>query len=46
MLKDWLTDLNEMEKDVPHRPGKLYRFKKGSKLCNTPGKSSSRKALV
>ena len=23
-IKDWLTDLNEMEIDVPHRPGKLY----------------------
>ena len=47
MLKDWLTDLNEMEKDVPHRPGKLYRFKNGSnKLCSTPGKSGSRKALA
>lgn len=23
---DLLTDLNEMEKDVPHRPGKLYQF--------------------
>ena len=21
-----LTDLNEMEQDVPHRPGKLYKF--------------------
>jgi 8-oxo-dGTP diphosphatase len=23
---DFLIDLNEMEEDVPHRPGKLYRF--------------------
>jgi 8-oxo-dGTP diphosphatase len=23
---DLLVDLNEMEQDVPHRPGKLYRF--------------------
>lgn len=23
---EWLTDLNEFEKDVPHRPGKLYEF--------------------
>jgi 8-oxo-dGTP diphosphatase len=23
---DLLTDLNEMEQDVPHRPGKLYTF--------------------
>ncbi|MBD0284005.1 MAG: NUDIX hydrolase [Flavisolibacter sp.] len=27
MLKDWLVDLNEMEEDVPHRPGKLYKLK-------------------
>lgn len=26
-LKDWLIDLNEMEEDVPHRPGKLYKLK-------------------
>jgi 8-oxo-dGTP diphosphatase len=26
-LKDWLVDLNEMEEDVPHRPGKLYTLK-------------------
>jgi 8-oxo-dGTP diphosphatase len=26
-LKDWLVDLNEMETDVPHRPGKLYKAK-------------------
>jgi 8-oxo-dGTP diphosphatase len=25
MLKDWMTDLKEMETDVPHRPGKLYK---------------------
>jgi 8-oxo-dGTP diphosphatase len=33
-IKDWLTDLNQMEIDVPHRPGKLYslnpRFKEKS----------------
>lgn len=39
MLKDWLQDLNEMEEDVPHRPGKLYTFKKG--LKKTRGKISS-----
>jgi 8-oxo-dGTP diphosphatase len=26
-IKDWLLDLNEMEDDVRHRPGKLYGFK-------------------
>jgi ADP-ribose pyrophosphatase YjhB (NUDIX family) len=25
--KNWLIDLNEMEMDVPHRPGKLYKAK-------------------
>lgn len=26
-LKNWLDDLDEMEADVPHRPGKLYKLK-------------------
>lgn len=26
MLKNWLVDLNQMEEDVPHRPGKLYKL--------------------
>lgn len=26
-LKNWLEDLNEMENDVPHRPGKLYTLR-------------------
>lgn len=26
-IKEWLVDINEMETDVPHRPGKLYRLK-------------------
>jgi len=26
-IKDWLVDINEMENDVPHRPGKLYKLK-------------------
>ena len=25
-LMDWLVDVNELEQDVPHRPGRLYRF--------------------
>ena len=28
-LMDWLEDVDELEQDVPHRPGKLYRFHKG-----------------
>ncbi len=27
MLKNWLVDLNEMEEEVSHRPGKLYKLK-------------------
>lgn len=27
-IKDWLVDIDEMENDVPHRPGKLYMLKK------------------
>lgn len=30
-IKDWLHDLNEMEGDVPHRPGKLYKLKQDFK---------------
>jgi len=26
-IKEWVDDINEMESDVPHRPGKLYRAK-------------------
>lgn len=26
-VKEWLRDLNEMEDNVSHRPGKLYKFK-------------------
>ncbi|ULQ55290.1 NUDIX domain-containing protein [Flavihumibacter rivuli] len=25
-MMDWLVDLDELEQDVPHRPGKLYKF--------------------
>ncbi len=34
MLKDWLKDIEEMEDDVPHRPGKLYMLKKQFKKAN------------
>jgi 8-oxo-dGTP diphosphatase len=37
-LKNWLVDLNEMEEDVPHRPGKLYKVKSQLKTSNS-GKS-------
>jgi len=37
-LKDWLEDINEMETDVPHRPGKLFRLKSSfrKKLSSFP----------
>jgi len=28
-LMDWLVDVNELEQNVPHRPGKLYMFNAG-----------------
>ena len=27
LMMDWLTDINELEKNVTHRPGRLYTFK-------------------
>ncbi|MDZ4806759.1 MAG: NUDIX domain-containing protein [Bacteroidota bacterium] len=33
-IKDWLVDMDEMENDVPHRPGKLYRLKVEHKRNN------------
>lgn len=38
-IKDWLLDIDEMENDVPHRPGKLYKLKSDHK------KKSNRKKL-
>lgn len=37
MLKNWLVDLNQMEEDVPHRPGKLYKLKSGLNKVRTKG---------
>lgn len=28
-IKEWLVDIHEMESNVPHRPGKLYKLKPG-----------------
>lgn len=33
-LKKWLEDLDQMEDDVPHRPGKLYKLKDGLSAKN------------
>jgi 8-oxo-dGTP diphosphatase len=35
--KGWLVDLNQMEEDVPHRPGKLYKLRSGLKKSNRIG---------
>lgn len=35
-LKNWLVDLDEMEDDVPHRPGKLYKVKPSLRKLKKP----------
>ena len=35
-LKNWLVDLAEMEMDVPHRPGKLYKLRPQLKKLHLP----------
>jgi 8-oxo-dGTP diphosphatase len=42
--KDWLLDLDEMESDVPHRPGKLYKSK--SPLRKKPAVKKTRKSAA
>lgn len=39
VVKDWLVDLNEMEEDVPHRPGKLYKLRSGLKKTGRTAKT-------
>lgn len=45
-IKDWLLDLNEMEEDVPHRPGKLYKLKPEFKKKSLRPKSSKTRIVV
>jgi len=45
-IKDWLVDLNEMEEDVPHRPGKLYKLKPEFKRKTLRRKSSNQRPVV
>lgn len=40
-LKDWLLDIDEMEQDVPHRPGKLYKVKPEFRKKSTRKKPSA-----
>lgn len=41
-VMDWLIDLDELEEDVPHRPGKLYRFNQ-EKFGSMPRKPTDQK---
>lgn len=45
-IKDWLIDLDEMEEDVPHRPGKLYKLKPEFKRKTARRKSSTQRPLI
>jgi 8-oxo-dGTP diphosphatase len=45
-LKDWLADINEMETDVPHRPGKLYKLKSEHRKKNSVKRTPSGKAVT
>lgn len=45
-LKNWLVDLNEMEEDVPHRPGKLYKVKTQLKNNGRAVKEKAQKLVV
>ncbi len=46
MLKNWLVDLNEMEEDVPHRPGKLYKLRNQLKSNGKRMRSKNQKLAV
>lgn len=46
-LKNWLVDLDEMEMDVPHRPGKLYKFRSQlKKMYTSPAPKKEYKQAV
>jgi 8-oxo-dGTP diphosphatase len=45
-LKNWLVDLNEMEEDVPHRPGKLYKLKTQLRSSGRSSRSRQQKVAV
>jgi 8-oxo-dGTP diphosphatase len=44
--KGWLVDLNEMEEDVPHRPGKLYKLRSGLKKNERSGITIEQKVAI
>jgi 8-oxo-dGTP diphosphatase len=45
-IKDWLQDVGEMEDDVPHRPGKLYRLKPEYRKKGNRKKTGSAKLVT
>jgi len=45
-IKEWLVDIDEMENDVPHRPGKLYKLKPEFKKKGIRKKSAVSKQLI
>lgn len=45
-IKDWLDDIGEMENDVPHRPGKLYKLKSDFKKKAGRKKTATGKSLT
>ncbi|MBC7826110.1 MAG: NUDIX hydrolase [Chitinophagaceae bacterium] len=40
LMMNWLTDVNELEQNVTHRPGRLYRFKMRKHLQTTERKNA------
>lgn len=45
-IKDWLQDIGEMENDVPHRPGKLYKLKTVFSRKSPRSKSATRRVIT
>ncbi len=45
-IKDWLVDLNEMEANVPHRPGKVYKLKPEFRKKMTRRKALTNKLII
>lgn len=41
LMMNWLTDVNEWEQNVTHRPGRLYRFKSRKHLHNSSNRMES-----
>lgn len=46
VVKDWLVDLNEMEEDVPHRPGKLYKLRSSLKKTGRTATKTEKELTV